>query len=100
MSGDVQESLRLPAALHVLLQSPESLQVLPLQKAVLSHPERFHTGLGHTFVESRSGEATVLLNLANWVAVDGGSVRHLWRGSLERVVWPRRQCSPHIPIKV
>ncbi len=44
----------------------------------MANPERLHPDLGHPFVEGRPGEAAVLLNLANWVAVDGGGVCHGW----------------------
>ena len=71
-----RETLRLPSALNVLLQSPKSLQVLPLKPTVLAYPDWFHTGLGHPFVEGRPGEAAVQLNLADWVAVERGGICH------------------------
>jgi hypothetical protein len=45
-----RESLGLSSALDVILQSPECLQVLPLEKTVSTYPERFHTGLVCPFV--------------------------------------------------
>ena len=50
--------------------------MLPLQKAVLTHPERFHPGLGHPFVEGRPGKAALLLNLSHRVAVERGGICH------------------------
>ena len=66
-----RESLELPASLDVLLQSPESLQVLPLQKAVLSI-RRVSPRSGPSVLEGRPGKTAPLLDLAHRVAVDGG----------------------------
>jgi hypothetical protein len=50
--------------------------MLPLQKAVLPHPERLHPGLGHPFVESRPRKAALLLDRGHRVAVEGGGIGH------------------------
>ena len=54
----------------------QRLQMLPLQKAVLTHPERLHPGLGHPFVEGRPREAALLLNLSHRVTVQRGGICH------------------------
>jgi hypothetical protein len=71
-----RKAVRVASALDVSLQLPESLEVLPLQKAVLAHPDGFYARLGKPPIEGGAREAGLLQDLRQGMAMEGDGFRH------------------------